>query len=580
MADFHYVIGIGGVGSRIMESVVRLCESGYFVQDRITCLMIDADANCGNTLQTSKLLKDYSSCREKIGAGGKIFTTELVGVGDGKNKTFVATPIKETALTVEDDLVKLSSREAYNFMNATYSEEEYTMNVTEGFYGKPTVGSLVFARSIDSDNGAISKVINDISMNTASDENRVFVYLAASLFGGTGASGLPTIASAIKGKATKRENLHMMACLMLPYFKFDKPPATDSAAADGDSRPQINHENFAINAQNAINFYSKQLGTGTFDKVYMVGDPDKLVRGKYYTEGTNQLNMPHILELFGAAQAKKFFDSSPAKKDYENTEWYADPYQLKGDTLSDLVWSDYSDGGNLRTATERFMLFNYYFSMYIVPKIFNYSGRAGQFFELRGFNAAEETNVPSWIYDGNFGFDEYRGLIFRKRHFIGWQEGIPSTSFEMLFEYLTDSAKWYCNLIHEYQRDAVTCWTCTAQTCNENFSGQLNQCMSPRTLLSGLFGDNSRGSVMIAKRACFTYWLDKVNKPKDSEFQDKADEFIKDVPGHALLNAVENPLDSDMFSGLSLTKENKAEVFMQLVHQVYDIVSSLKSQSQ
>jgi len=573
VANHYYVIGIGGVGSKVMEAVVRMCECGYIhQQDEITCLMIDADANCGNTFQTATLLKDYQNCRERLrpfDEDDKLFRTALKGVGTGDNETFVATPIDETTLTVEDNIVTLASREAYNFMSAAYSKEEYTMNVTDGFYGRPTVGSLVFAWRIN-ESSTINKVINEIGNKTLSDN--VYVFLAGSLFGGTGASGLPTIAKAIVGHAANRDNLHLSACLMLPYFKYDGP-----------AQSEIDHRNFAANAQNAINYYKNQMEKDVFNQVYMVGDPEKPIRGAYATKGGEQRNMPHILEMFAAAQAGRFFSTPPASlPSYTATKWYADPYYLQGEELKDLVWRDYSDGVNLQGTIEQFILFNYYFSMHIVPHIFNFIGGAGNFFETRrieGFDSDEADDMPSWIYGRNGDFGLYRWarrpaaeLFRRVRRLDAWQPDISTESFAVLFEYLTKSAKWYLDIISEYNSEHKTCQNCPEALCEGGFDEALRSCTS-RVMLPGLLGEGGRGPWMLAKRANMTGWLLKKGNTVGL-FKSEAKKFVDGIGENALVNSEEHHVSN--FDAMDLGgPPDAAAAFSRLVREVYRVASSI-----
>jgi len=543
--------------------------------------MIDADASCGNTFKTSTLLREYGNCRTLVN-NEAIFKTNLRGVGDNR-RTFSTSPITATSLTVKDDIVGLSNREARNLMTAVYSEEESSMNVNDGFYGKPPVGSLVFAWRANAD-GPIKELIEEISSKTQND--KVFVFLAASLFGGTGASGLPAIATAIFNHAANKENLYMTASLMLPYFKYE-----------GEPQEKIDYTNFAVNSQNAISYYQKQMEKGLFNQVYMIGDPGKqdangkssggLVRGAYSTQGGTQLNMPHIFELFAAAQAKKFFDMDETSIPNRNkTKWYADPYHLKGNSLNELVWEDYSDGAVLQQTIEDFMLFNYYFSMFIVPYIFDFVGNIGNYFELRPIGEEESFETPDWMHDGgNLAYHEMvsqglMGLLGRKRKFTGWREdNIARASFETLYEYLTKSASWYFDLIHEYNEDSKNCDTCTSLDCSSNFSGTLRQCIQARVIFPGLFG--SSGAWMIARRANFTKWLMKLADGKAATFQVESMIFIDEISSNALLNAVDDPRfgHPEGFNSprMNLGGHHTSDgIFTALAGSIYEIVAGLR----
>ena len=579
--NHYYVIGIGGVGSRILEGVVRLCECGYISPGQsgqgpseITCLMIDADAQCGNTFQTTTLLQNYEKTRDCIGGGGgAIFKTELKGVEYAPgSRTFVTSPIDEAAFTIESNVVGYSNRAAYNFMTAAYDVDEYEkMDVTDGFYGRPTIGSLVFAWRTES-SGVINKLINEIGSKTLAEGDKVYVYLLASLFGGTGASGLPTIANAIKGHAANRDNLHMAACLMLPYFSYDK----DTVPGD---QAKIDHANFAANAQNAINYYRNQMENNIFDQVHMVGDPEKPVRGVYADRGGAQLNMPNVLELFAAAEVKKFFDSDPPAGAYQTTTWYAGPYFLEGDYLQDLTWNDYGSGEALQEYIENFILFNYYYSMYVVPWVFDFEGKAGKYFgELRKFDGEVAFNLPDWLYNGNFATYKWvfkswgeavAKLKLKQRSFSHWGgEDIPRSSFETLFKYLTESANWYFNMVYEYHDNSKTCYKCDERTCGDSFAGKLASCLEARIMLPGLFGES--GAKMLARRASLPGWLSKLGSGQADLFRKEAEIFARDTAQSALIDRRDCPI-AGFYDGINLGRPNSMDdAFYELVDAIYE----------
>jgi len=450
-------------------------------------------------------------------------------------------------------------------MKSAYSETEYKMNVNKGFYGKPTVGSLVFAmRTVKDGADAIKALVTDI--NSKPSEDIVRVFLGASLFGGTGAAGLPTIAKQIESSAVNRNNLHMMACLMLPYFQTD---------TQDNPMKEINHEDFASKAQNALSFYRAQMD-GVFDSVFMIGDPQKPVRGKHYEEGTKQLNMPHPFELFAAAQARKFFRSKHTEGAYKETRWYADPPELYGETLRELQWRDLrSDGTELQRYLESFILFNYYFSMYATPSMYNYQGASGEYFRSRTYGLDDELHNAKWLL-GSFAHAKKKGMLWWKKIvFNGWGVNLPTQQFDELYQYLTNSARWYFGLLYEYSRTSETCWECGHRTCSRNFPNELINCVSAQVLLPDLFG--ATGAQMIARRACFPHWLKKA-QGGGTHFLGKSDDFAKDAHANALIGDRENPFNvreglRHMIIG---QHADKTILFTRLVNRIYSIVARLR----
>ena len=97
-----------------------------------------------------------------------------------------------------------------------YSEKERDTELDKGFRGHPSIGASVMAQTVLG-NAEPWKTFRDL---VNADMNPK-VFLAGSIFGGTGASGFPTIAKLIKNelKAVKVKT-QIGGALVLPYFTF------------------------------------------------------------------------------------------------------------------------------------------------------------------------------------------------------------------------------------------------------------------------------------------------------------------------------------------------------------------------
>lgn len=95
------------------------------------------------------------------------------------------------------------------------------------------------------------------------------IFLFASVFGGTGAAGFPTIAKLLKEVLHKDNEGNCVAriggALVLPYFQF--PPAGDENARE----MQAKVEEFMLNTKSALEYYDKNDILGpVFTSIYMV----------------------------------------------------------------------------------------------------------------------------------------------------------------------------------------------------------------------------------------------------------------------------------------------------------------------
>src|SRR5688500_2676212 len=75
----NVLIGIGGTGSKVVESVVHLCAAGLG-PDKLHVFMIDPDQGNGNLTRTKSLIKKYTGLRAlfRQAEGNPCFRTEIV----------------------------------------------------------------------------------------------------------------------------------------------------------------------------------------------------------------------------------------------------------------------------------------------------------------------------------------------------------------------------------------------------------------------------------------------------------------------------------------------------------------------
>jgi len=467
----NYVIAVGGVGARILESIVRLCEVGYIDNDELHVIMVDNDEMNGNARKTMNLIDEYNKVRDLLGADTgtrRIFKTDLRPPGAAGN--FHATPIKifedERKVTIYGEFSRINDRPSHNSVKALFSEREYEQDLREGFYGEVPTGRLFFTRAVktvdDTDKNSIGALIAQIQSEVKGiNAIDVKVFIAGSTFGGNGASGiLPICDMLVRGLAdsstglantAERERLKICGYLMLPYFSFQD--------AEGEvTNAHISQENFLKKAMETLVPYRTLLtGPGNhdriFDALYMSGEPSQMLRGREAYYGTDQNNLPHFLELFAAANAKNFFGNG-FTPDTNNIARIDPRHITDGDSIKELRWLDYeSDAGGLQKTIENFILFNYVFSTVIMPGIFD--------------SAMEEVALDheklgskgdkSWQHGMTFWEEVKGGLfegLFRKRYRFHWY-ALPKEHYRLLFTYLTESAKYYSQVIHDLGGDQL-----------------------------------------------------------------------------------------------------------------------------
>ena len=511
MPKKYYAIGVGGTGAKILEAMIRLCECGYISVDVLNVVMVDVDKENGNSMRTDELIKKYTEVRKLLDSK-TIFHTEITG-GRGGNYKIQPITAKTKGISIERDLVKNAtgsdSVSAYNVMKAFLKEDEYTQVVDEGFYQNPLLGSIFLDIALEGSSNLLT-LLEDIAKETENGTD-VMVFIAGSAFGGTGSSGILPISAKLveKMENRNRDKLHIFGCLMLPYFKYDP----ETAPTDEKNL----YEKYKTTTRSIIEEYktlaeSDETEDKFFDKLYMAGDPSLPIRGVFSKEGTRQHNWPHIYELFAAAEGKNFYESPtdyvnepPYRHLNENV--YSNPHIVVklGDpreTIENLAWEHFTGSEVLRTSIEKFFLFNYYFSTIVTALLCDHLGEIENY-----FGAWEIDNIPNsqsskrrdkipdeWI--DVFVKQANRTIISRLFGDGGnHREWLPvdRKAIAKLFQYLSNSAKWYYKVVHKYpNHDGVKpCW---------DGSGGCVNCIDNRAVLLTLFG--TQGCKMLAERAC------------------------------------------------------------------------------
>mgnify|MGYP001570240403 CR=1 FL=1 len=328
----YYVIGIGGTGARCIEAFVHLCAAGLMPQGKLNLYFVDADETNGNLVFAKDMISKYTGFLEGIHRSGSVlgsaslFQTEI-------HTHEVWSPFKryQASVTLEDVFSYSSMDEdPQDLFELLYTNKKRKMKFQNGFLGWPSVGSSVIAKEYKSFDELISKISHD---------NSAKVILIGSIFGGTGAAGIPTLAKLIKdsfhggnrntpnqGEGIKRT---LGLILMLPYFNFQ--------ALEGEEDPNANPTNFKLKTKMALEYYHNQKLHDICDAIYTLSDDftlktsDSTVKG-----GQEQKNNPHFLELYAGLFALDFFINNERFQDNSYNKYFE-----AGRTLKEQIgWSD------------------------------------------------------------------------------------------------------------------------------------------------------------------------------------------------------------------------------------------------
>ena len=305
MAITHYYIGVGGTGARVAEALIHLCAAGLG-PDELFLMLIDPDAGNGNLARTCELISKYQEIQQQIGTrarGVRLFHTRLTtpepvvwNIFDQQNQTLAS-------------FIKLSTMESTasglrNFAEALFTEQDLDERLNEGFRGRPAIGAVVMSQP-NTEVQPWKRFWEEIGKVNRADEAKVLV--VGSIFGGTGAAGIPTLGAPaiLRDKAAldtekTRSKIYLGACLVLPYFSFEQEVPPEEKA-----RLFVRPDDFPLATSAALHYYmTKELA---YDEMYLLGDSGGQVVGKFGAGASGQRNRAHYVELGAALAALDFF---------------------------------------------------------------------------------------------------------------------------------------------------------------------------------------------------------------------------------------------------------------------------------
>ncbi|MCK5059031.1 MAG: hypothetical protein KAT34_20455 [Candidatus Aminicenantes bacterium] len=337
----YQVVSIGGSGAKSVESLTHLCAAGLMPDGELNVLFVDPDLANGCLERTQNTLNRYCECKK---TGMK--QTGLLKTSITLSKPNVWTPFEETAKPKLGDffrypVLKTQYEPAAHLFDVLFSPVEKEVLLDEGFLGHPSIGAAVMAKTVKLGETEPWQTFRRKIEQDAKEGEGSKIVLIGSVFGGTGAAGIPTIARLIKQEFKGYKNIKVGGVLLLPYFSFI---AAEKKLNSGKSL-KLNPQNFVLNTQAALKYYYNQNYLDCFDCIYLIGE-HMLTPLKHATSGgRNQSNEPNFMELYSALATIDFFNDIDEK--VKDPTFEARKYQLIAREKSgEVQWSDLPDGNN------------------------------------------------------------------------------------------------------------------------------------------------------------------------------------------------------------------------------------------
>lgn len=335
----NILIGIGGTGAKIVESALHLLAAGVLPQSEVHIGLVDQDNANGNVGRAGQLLEllceikrnfespesngtaqgNYLDWSTDSAAGTRLFATRLSPLLDHGPHWRPA----DDSMPDLSSILMRGNRSAeeqalfdmlFRAKGAPEAHQEQDMDLSKGYRGRAHVGSaaLISAMKFDSpDFGDKLKALIDRSQTG----NEVRIFLAGSLFGGTGAAGFPTIARLLDNLRhsasstgqtqpgpNQSKSILIGGVLMLPYFEFAPPPE--------DTANVVRSTQLLPQARVAIDFYENlQRREKPFDRLYAAGWDSMVALGYHEPGGDDQRNPALLPELVAALAVVDFFSA-------------------------------------------------------------------------------------------------------------------------------------------------------------------------------------------------------------------------------------------------------------------------------
>lgn len=310
----YYFISIGGSGAKVMESLAHLCAAGILPnkekQEKLYVMAVDPDIGNGNLKRSSAALNSLEIFQDfAVGTNTPLLKTEVELA-----KPFIWSPTEQ-----DKKLDDIMSYQAYkgtplgSLYEALYTKDERNTFLNEGFRGRPSIGAAVMAKKAalfstegweDNADAPWDKFARLVKRDVKSGQV-ARIFLAGSVFGGTGAAGMPTIARLLHREFEsycEKGDVIIGGALVLPYFSFTPTQTENQIFASS--------ENFLTNTKAALKYYSVK--DKVYNTMYFIGD-DVLSPVKDFSVGAaSQNNDAHIVDLYGALAAVDFFQADPA----------------------------------------------------------------------------------------------------------------------------------------------------------------------------------------------------------------------------------------------------------------------------
>lgn len=494
MPKKYFCYCIGGTGARVAEAAAHLCAMNMInadQQEEIEFIIVDKDKECGGTEQAKHVIGSAAALSPNAnnlqrsglvnGQGQHEFCKNYINVNTNWDFTSALARLKERnaggvqnagTISLKDAVSRTNNNDDKVLMNAFYTQKEQNIDTDKGFYGDPSVGSLIFKYMVKND-GNQNDIANPVTgwlgqHANAGDEARVFII--GSIFGGTGAAIFSNLAAHLRDSANVGR-LFISGVLLLPYFSF----------GDGGQNAKVNSAEFFKKSKVALDEYNRDLNlirtvnnpNGSFDSLYVCGQYECHMTSENYADGGKyQNNHFDLVDLVAASAMVDFFNKDfPANNGQIVGLGKIYEYRFGVQTATALQEVKLEDINELLDKMQQMLLFSafvvikgygqyllneradpktVYENVTMIKRLFDRSeitGRNNNFTAVKNDANALLRSVYSYC-------KEYIRLVYDiARNGMNWNAQMPNAAYKLFSERYTADLKRICDDIDVYNAD-------------------------------------------------------------------------------------------------------------------------------
>jgi len=273
--------------------------------DQVNVILIDADvenAACKDSLALFEAYRNHRQMLQNTGPSGTAFHCDIHML-----TAAAISPVQKEAAHLEQ--VAAGNDVRKRALKWFYTEEELGQDLSKGFYAHPNIGCVFFQNfSNPQIDLFMQRIIDDLKGGSEPS-----VAIVGSVFGGTGAAGIPSVLKMLKERCAAEEvrfdRLSCCGVLITPYFKVAPAPGGSERKS---GKLTINSDDFYGSTKAALPYYRFN---DDFKRTYLVGQKTlETVNDQYADGGEEQKNKPHIVEVLAALAIKDFLERSRTSK--------------------------------------------------------------------------------------------------------------------------------------------------------------------------------------------------------------------------------------------------------------------------